>query len=133
MAAPLYNERLAPPAAPGAVAEAIWWTPLQVEVAPGRWCPKPFPHASLKPELPRSAVATKAGSASIRPLMSAEFARRHASPDNMLIVTYVNQVRATCMGMCMHMSVCVQRQEDSLGVHVHVHVHAHEHVHSTAR
>ncbi len=57
-------------------------------MAPGRWCRKPPPYALPKPALP-----TRSPPFDEKPLLSAAMARQHASPDNMLIVTYVNKNR----------------------------------------
>jgi len=86
--ASLLHERRASLPPPGTAPAACWWSDQEVEVAPGRWCRKPPPFARLKPELPVRTLA-----ADEKPLLSAELARQHASPDNMLIVTYVNKNR----------------------------------------
>lgn len=66
---------------------ACWWTDAQV-VSEGRICHKSPPYASLKPALRHVTVPT-AG----RPLLDANLARKYASDDNMLIVTYINYNR----------------------------------------
>ena len=57
-------------------------------MTPGRWCREPPPYSLPKPALP-----TRSPPFDEKPLLSAEMARQHASPDNMLIVTYVNKNR----------------------------------------
>jgi len=81
------RERTAPAPAPGVVQNASWWSDKQVERVPGFWCPKPPPYAALKPELPKVDPGT------LKPLLTAELAKKCASEDNMLIVTYVNYNR----------------------------------------
>ena len=87
-ALPTGNERPAPPPPPDTVPMASWWSDQEVEMAPGRWCRKPPPYALPKPALP-----TRSPPFDEKPLLSAAMARQHASPDNMLIVTYVNKNR----------------------------------------
>ena len=67
---------------------ASWWSNREVEMAPGRWCREPPPYAFPKPALP-----TRSPPFDEKPLLSVAMARQHASPDNMLIVTYVNKNR----------------------------------------
>ena len=80
--------RPAPPPPPATVPMASWWSNQEVEMAPGRWCREPPPYSLPKPALP-----TRSPPFDEKPLLSVEMARQHASPDNMLIVTYVNKNR----------------------------------------
>eukprot|EP00962_Isochrysis_galbana_P037298 scaffold12998_cov113-Isochrysis_galbana.AAC.2 len=72
---------------PGLVPNASWWSDLQVELPGGLWCPKPPPYAAAKPPLPELKPPAD------KPKLTRELARKHASPDNMLIATYVNYNR----------------------------------------
>ena len=66
---------------------ASWWTDLEVRTANGAWCRKPPPYAASKPPLPTLTAGDD------KPTLTTELARKHASPDNMLIATYVNYNR----------------------------------------
>ncbi len=88
LAAALGPERLAPPAPPSSVPNASWWSPMQTQLPGGLWCPKPPEYAAAKPEL-----RLVASPPTDKPVLTEALARKFASPDNMLIVTYVNYHR----------------------------------------
>ena len=67
---------------------ACYFTDETIELPGELVCRKPPPFAQPKARLPLLTSATGA-----KPLLSAALARKHASSDNMLIVTYVNRVR----------------------------------------
>lgn len=68
----------------GVVPNASWWSGMQVEMPGGLWCPKPPAYAAAKAVLPTIKPSTD------KPRLTPELAKKHASPDNMLIATYVN-------------------------------------------
>lgn len=83
---PEVKERKAVGLPTGTVGMASYWTDIEV-FTPAGWCRKPPPYAAAKPELLKVPAGTD------KPTLTAEFAKKHASEDNMLIATYVNYNR----------------------------------------
>jgi len=84
---PALKKRPRQPTPAGVVPNASWWSDLEVEVSEGLWCREPPPYAAHKPALAQLAPVTD------KPRLTSELAKKHASHDNMLIVTYVNYNR----------------------------------------
>ena len=86
------RQRLKPQA--GVVPSPSYWSDREVKRAGSdRWCPEPPPYASLKPllsavPLPSTQLPTSEMLRLTKPLV-----QKHASADNMIIVTYVNAHR----------------------------------------
>ena len=80
-------ERSAPKLKKETVGMASWWSDKEVQTPNGEWCRKPPPYAAAKPALPRLPEGTE------KPTLTTALAKKHASPDNMLIATYVNYNR----------------------------------------
>lgn len=79
------QKRTTPAWPTGVVPRASWWSDSETQRAGSPlWCPEPPPYAALKPELKTLAPVDD------KPRLTAALAKKHASRDNMLIVTYVN-------------------------------------------
>ena len=72
----------------GSVPHASWWSSNEVEVASDQWCRAPPDFSLPKPQL--ATTTPPAGWREQPPRLTKELVNSHASPENFIIVTYVN-------------------------------------------